>query len=295
MNTVKYLLATTVLAGGLMLSDGALAEDQSTNTTTNTTTTNTQNETAAATQVDVRAPAQRFIQDVNYARVALAMKDPAQAKDYINQARNQLTTLKNVSVDERQVSRVQSGRLIYREQPNTRNFYFPIETGPVNIRKVDTGPFWAPNKGAAVTDAEIVYITLDLNNDKADQRLNEATSQIDRNEFAAAQSTLESLMNQVVKEDNAVAMPHEKARDNLALARTFIAQRNYDGARYSLNHAKDALDEMEKSARYSDRKDRVLAMRQEVDRMQGDIKRNDPTVLEKADAKIQQWWEDLKD
>lgn len=244
---------------------------------------------------DPRIAAERLLQHVNYARISLAMKNLSQAKSHINEARSLVAVLKNASAEDRKVTRVESGRLIYKNEPKWRNYYFPIETGPIDVKKVSTGPFWAENKGAAVTDAEIVYLTLNLNGDRAETALGQAVAHIDKGDYPAAQSALASLIEDTVIEEKTADLPIEKARDNLALARSFIARRNYEGARFALGHAKDALDEMDKDERYRGRKDRLTAMRGEVYRMQQDISRNDPTLIERADAIIQKWWNDLKD
>jgi hypothetical protein len=315
MKMVTYGLAAALVVGSFALFGNVLAQGQSAADSNRDASANRSSEkvatdrsaasqqqsggqaanTAQMTPQGPRQAVERFIQHVNAARVALAMKDQAQASEHLRQARQQANILKNASADQRQVSRVESGRVIYQDQPNTRNYYFPVETGPVSMQKVETGPFWAKNKGAAVTDAEIVYLSLDLSGDKAEQRLSEAMNEIERNEISSAQATLDGLIDEVIKEDEVTPLPHEKARANMALARSFIAQQNYEGARFALDHAKDALEEMDDNSRYADRRDRNIAMRQEVERMQSDIQRNDPTMLERADAQIREWWNDLQE
>lgn len=240
-----------------------------------------------------RMAAERFVQHVNYARVALAMKNPGLAKNHIAQADSMLGALKQANTEERRISRVESGRVVYQYNTDYKYHYYPIEAGPVEVKKVKSGPFWA-KRGLAVTDAEIVYLTLDLTDDKADSYLSEAEMEINNNQLREADRTLASLIDDVVSVDERVALPLDKARDNIALARNFVLSGNYDGARYALRHADNALSDMEGDDNYAGRRNAIIAMRRDVNSLQNVIKRNDPSLMERADAQLTEWWRELK-
>jgi hypothetical protein len=186
-----------------------------------------------------------------------------------------------------------SGRLVYEKDTDYKYHYFPIEVGTVEIRKMGKGPFWA-KKGLAVTDAEIVYLTLDLTTHKPDEQLNAAENAIKEGKLADADEHLAQLTEQVVSVEDEEAMPLDKARDNITLARDFMAMNNYNGARFALSHADDALDDAQNDKRFSAHRDDIQSLRREVTHLEHIIAKNDPSLLGKADAKMAAWWHELK-
>ena len=284
---------TTALFSAMTLNTAMAA------TTESTITSDMQNHNAPPPMTsdvveDARVAAQRFVEHVNYARVALGMKDAATARQHVVSAQNMLNVLEANTAENRKVSRVESGRVSY-EHDKENNHYYPVETGPIKLKKVSSGPIWAGSKGVAVTDAEIVYLTVDVNGGKPEKLLTEANAQIAKNDLTGAQDTLASLVNSVISVDTTAEAPLDKARDNMALARSFIAAKNFDGARFALKHADDALNTMANDDKYKSHHPDIAGMRKDVGAMQDDIERKDPTMLEKADATIETWWNQMKD
>ena len=241
---------------------------------------------------DPRVAATSFVEHINFARVALAMRNTDLAKQHITQARNMVTVMKRATVEQRVIRQVESGRIVYQYDTEYKYHYFPIQTGPVQVKTMDNGPVWATND-LAVTDADIVYLTLDLTGDKAEKYLNAAQKATDSGLLKEADIQLAQLTEAVVTVDNKVAMPSVKARDNIALARNFIAGRNYEGASFALKHAYDALDEMQKDNNNKARLADITAMRKDVSNLQEYIALKDHNMIKKANAKMDEWWKDL--
>ncbi len=285
----RTLLITTILSTTLALSGTAsYAADSITSGTVKTAAS----PITKAEMADPRVAATSFVEHVNFARVALAMKNTDLAKQHITQARNMVTVIKSATVEQRVITQVESGRIVYKYDTEYKYHYFPIQTGPVQVKTMDNGPVWATND-LAVTDADIVYLTLDLTGDKAETHINEAEAAITANNLKLADEHLAQLTEAVVTVDSKVAMPSVKARDNIALARNFIAGKNYEGASYALKHADDALDEMQKDNNNKARLADIAAMRKDVSNLQEYIAKKDPNMIQKANAKMDKWWKDL--
>lgn len=233
-----------------------------------------------------------FVEHVNSARVALAMNKPNIAKQHIAQARETITFIKDGRTQERRIKEISSGRIVYQYDTEEKYHYFPVRSGPVYVQQMSSGPLWAAND-LAVTDADIVYLTLDFDGDEAQKYLNAADTAVTAGNLKEASSQLAKLTSTVMTVENQVAMPLNKARDNITLARGFIAGENYAGARYALRHADDALNAMEKSDIYKNQRRKIVSMRKDVKSLQGAITKKDPTLLEKADQQMEQWWEEL--
>ncbi len=243
---------------------------------------------------DPRLAAAGFVEHINYARVALAMKNTVLGKEHIEQARNMAVVIKGTATEPRRITEIQSGRIVYTYETDYQYHYFPIQAGPVEVKQMTNGPIWAKND-LAVTDADIVYLTLDLSGDTVEKHLTAAETAIAANDLKLADKHLAQLVEAIVTVDSKASMPNVKAQDNIALARNFIAGKNYDGAAYALKHADNALDEMQKDSNNKARLNDIATMRKDVNELQGYIAKKDPTMIQKADAKINKWWKDLKD
>jgi YfdX protein len=282
---------TTILSTGLMLGLAplALAAD---NITTDTMKSAGEPITKAEV-VDPRVAAASFVEHVNYARVALAMKKVDVAGQHIASARNMVTLIKGASAEKLRITEVESGRIVYQYDTEYKYHYFPIHTGPVQVKEIGDGPAWAKND-LAVTDADIVYLTLDLTDNKAETFLSATEAAIASNNLKEADNQLAKLTDAVVTIESKISVPSDKAHDNIGLARNFITAKNYDGARYALKHADNALDEMEQGETYKVRRPEIAVMRKDVNYLQEVVTQKDPTLIEQADRKVDKWWKDLK-
>lgn len=285
---MRTLIMTTILSTGMMLSS-SYAADNITTSTVKTAEVPLSKEVMA----DPRIAAGSFVEHVNYARVALAMKNTDLAKQHIIQANNMMTLIKGATTEQRRVTAVESGRVVYQYETTHKYHYFPIQTGPVQVKEISNGPVWATND-LAVTDADIVYLTLDLTGDKAETYLIKAQDDIAANDLKGADEQLAMLTDAVVSVDSRVSVPNDKARDNISLARNFISGKNYEGASFALKHADDALDEMQRSNLYKTHRANIVSMRKDVSDLQNYIAKKDPTMIQKADAKMDKWWNEMK-
>ncbi|MEQ1889658.1 MAG: YfdX family protein [Alphaproteobacteria bacterium] len=282
---------TTILSTGLMLGfqPFAMAADNITTDAVKTATDPISKEEVA----NPRVAAASFVEHVNFARVALAMKKAELARQHITQARNMVSLIKGASAEHHRVTEMESGRIVYQYDTQYKYHYFPILSGPVQVKELGDGPIWAKND-LAVTDADIVYLTLDLTEYKAEEHLNAAEAAIGANNFKEADDQLAKLIDAVVTVESRVSVPSDKAHDNIALARNFIAAKNYDGARYALKHADHALDEMQNGAAYKARLPEIAVMRKDVNYLQDVVTKKDPTLIEQANTKMDKWWKELK-
>ena len=80
----------------------------------------------------------------------------------------------------------------------------------------------------------------------------------------------------------------------IGIAQNFIRGKNYDGARFALGHADEALDEMQKDDIYKNHRVAINAMRQEVKDMRETIAKKDPTMLQKAGKTLDKWMKEVK-
>lgn len=284
---IKTLLITSMLSSAIILP--AYAADSITAATIKQANLPISNAEIA----DPRVGASAFIEHVNYARVALAMKNTDLAKQHIIEARNVAAFIKDTPTEKLRITEVQSGRVIYQYETEYKYHYFPINAGPVQVKTIDNGALWAKNS-LAVSDADIVYLSLDLTGNKVESYLTASEKAITAGNLKEAGNQLAKLTEVVVTVNSETSVPSDKAHDNIALARNFLAGKNYNGANYALKHADEALDEMLKADAYKEHREEIVAMRKDVSDLQSYIAKKDPTMIQKADAKMDKWWKELK-
>ena len=287
----RTLLITTMLSTGFFL--GYLPHVDAADTIVGKTVATSNAPITSEVVSDPRVAAQNFVAHVNYARVALAMKNADLALQHIGQARSMVVLITSATTDQRRIQNVTAGRVNYTFDTVHKYNYFPLEAGPMKIKEVSDGPIWAKNS-LAVSDAEIVMLTLDLSNDKAETYLTEAEAYVKEGKLVEAQTKLGELTDAVVSVDNKVSIPVDKAHDNISIARNFLSGQNYDGARYALGHADDALDEMQKDDAYKAHQDGLVEMRKQIKEMRAVITKRDPTVLQQSGTTLDKWMTDLK-
>ena len=290
MQTQNFLLSALLSSTFLVSSTGFALAAETIVTKTVTTSAEAISKDALT---DPRVAAQNFVAHVNYARVALAMKNGDLATMHIIQARNMIAIIMSVTTEQRMVARVVAGRVIYEYNTIHKYNYFPIETGLAEVKQVSDGPIWAKNS-LAVSDAEIVYLTLDLTNDRAEGYLKQAEDDIKVGKLSDAQDKLGELTDAVVTVDEKVAVPVDKAHDNIGIAQNFIKGKNYEGARFALGHADEALDAMQKDDVFAAHRPAIQAMRKEVSDMRVVIAKKDPTLMQKAGTQLDKWMTEVR-
>ncbi len=274
MTIKKLLIATTVLTS---LAFGAQANDK----------------------VLVGGPAYKaataLVNQTSLARYALASNDATAAKTHIEAAKVAGDALAKLSSEERRVTGVRSGRVSYDiKTEDGAYFYYPVETGTVTTKEVGSGPFWSSNKGLAVKDAELVYMTVDINGTEVQEDLNDALAEINKADMNDADEELADLLEDIITVEDRQEALAIKAKDNLQLTRDYLAAKNYDAARYPLKHAKSALEDMEGNKRYAAEQAAVQKYLKEVDRSEKIIAQKDPTAIEKLQKEWNTSWNDMK-
>ena len=135
--------------------------------------------------------------------------------------------------------------------------------------------------------AEAGVVVLRLH--EVDVGLDRAIRAIDSQDYMAAENALASVFRDAVVDEQEVDDPRLLIAENLALAKAFVNEEQYDSARLTLDHVKDHL----KIARKEDLPgidtatlDRFAT---ELDDMRADLARKDPSLLERVSAHLSSW------
>ncbi|MBN8532320.1 MAG: YfdX family protein [Alphaproteobacteria bacterium] len=233
--------------------------------------------------------ARKVLGYVSEARVASSNRQKDAAMSYIDAAQIELANIRNTKNHLETVG-VRFGRVLYGD---TGSYYIPIADDTYAVRSYAHGPFWSSDKAIAVRDVQLLNVDIAINPEKAIARLDTAKQKLGKDDWSAADDELEALLSESIRETASSGQPLTQLMDNIYLTRVLVRQSNFDGARYTLKHAKSALDDYEKTATDA-QKTRATALRQEIDSLQATIDKRDPTMMQQAASKVDEWWTDLK-
>lgn len=184
---------------------------------------------------------------------------------------------------------VMFGRVFYGD---SRSYYIPVADDTYAVRSYKQGPFWSGKKGMAVSDVQLVLVNISIDPEKAAQHIHTAQKDIAHKDYSKAQTELNDLLEESIRTVASSEQPFTRLQDNVYLTRVLLAQRNYDGARYALKHAKSALDDYAKTLAKPDA--RVNSMKLEIEALDKTIQQRDPSMLKQAEQKVEKWWKELK-
>jgi hypothetical protein len=227
---------------------------------------------------------------ISEARVAIGKENKEVANALLDSALQELNSIRNTQ-DNLQMMQVPFGRVLYGQ---VNSYYIPIADDIYAIRSYAHGPFWSPNKATAVRDVELVNVNIAINPDKAEAHLEAAKQKIATDDFSEADKELSYLLNESIHQTAAAGQPYAKLQDNIYLTRVLMRQQNYEAARFTLKHAREALNDYDKTNLSPDQRADAENLRREMETMDATIQKRSPTMLSKATDKVEQWWKDLK-
>lgn len=205
---------------------------------------------------ELKPAIQRFVERIQWARYALATKDPQRAQINLDEAEKHLEFIRNNSRLEETVKDtvIKSGKVTTSSTEEFSSYYIPLEEGPVVVRSLEAKETDARGnnmKGLAVASADMVYLNVDLTGQEAPAYIAKARAAMKSGDLRSADRALAEMIDKVATARVVETLPGEKAYDNALLAIKFLKDDNFSAARYSLNHVNDALKSMQGDARYN--------------------------------------------
>jgi hypothetical protein len=282
-------VATIMTVAGYSVQVLAAPQDQ-TAPTTLTPERNTPSQQTTASAASSFA-IEQLLQHVSRAQLLIHLGDKAGASDHIQQALAITRNLESSAPEQRTRTNVRTGIVSYLTGKNRNDYIVPLLDNVEVIKTYTTGPFWSDKKGLAVKDVRAVNATIAIDPAQAAKRLQKASEYIAKDKFEDTSDELVKFQKSIVVEEKAVHLPLQQAREDLMLAQ-FMVQRNFfEGSRFALKHADDALDNVKPAT--DERKERVKAMRNEIKQLEKTLAQKDPTITDNAMAQIKKWGDEL--
>jgi predicted negative regulator of RcsB-dependent stress response len=184
------------------------------------------------------------------------------------------------------------GKLTHEEESTTRVFYIPIVDESFMVHGFDTRG--GKREKIRETDAKLVHAHVSLDIRKAVSGLTDAKAALEKKDVTAAEKALNGILSATVADEVIVSDPLHVAHDNLILAENLLGEKRYDAARYALKYARKGLGDYSSRLYDPARKQPVERMQRDIDELSEQLRKEDPTTLQKAGDTVKGWGATLK-
>ncbi len=207
------------------------------------------------------------------------------AKADVAEALKLATALEKGAPEVKSKETVSFGKLSYELEGKTKNFYVPIVDDSFMVHGLEKRGK-AKDSKLRETDAVTVHTHVLLDVRKAVSGLTEAKAALESGEPSKAGKALNGILNAAIGSEVAVTDPLQTVHDNLVLAENLLREKRYDAARFALKYARKGLGDY---ARHGDEKAHAEQLQKDIDGLSEQLRKEDPTVLQKSADTVKGW------
>lgn len=184
------------------------------------------------------------------------------------------------------------GKLTHEEESATRVFYIPIVDESFMLRGFDTSG--GKSEKIRETDARMVHAHVSLDIRKAVSGLTDAKAALEKKDARAAEQALTGILSAAVADEVVASEPLHVAHDNLVLAENLLREKRYDAARFALKYARKGFEDYGSRAHDPAQKQHAERMQKDIDALSEQLRKEDPTGLQKAADTVKGWGAKVK-
>lgn len=184
------------------------------------------------------------------------------------------------------------GKLTHEEESTTRVFYIPIVDESFMVHGLDVRG--GKREKIRETDAKIVHVHVSLDIRKAISGLTDAKAALKKKDAMAAEKALNGILSTAVADEVIVSDPLHVAHDNLILAENLLREQRYSAARFALKYARKGLGDYSSRLHDPTQKQHAEQMQKDIDELSEQLRKEDPTTLQKAGDTVKGWGATVK-
>lgn len=179
------------------------------------------------------------------------------------------------------------GKLTHEEESTTRVFYIPIVDESFMVHGLDTRG--GKHEKIRETDAKMVHAHVSLDVRKAVSGLMDAKAALEKKDAKAAEKALNGILSATLVNEVIVSDPLHVAHDNLILAENLLREKRYAAARFALKYARKGFDDYGSQVHDPAQKQHAERMQKDIDALSEQLRKEDPTTLQKAGDTVKDW------
>ena len=232
--------------------------------------------------------ASQMMGHVAIANIALLHNLPDEATENVQKALTIATKLEGQTA-QLNADSMKLGKLSYHfVSGESHDYWLPVENNAFVVSSLDSEFMKSKKPKAAAEDAQIVTTKITLNTKQVLNSLEKASRALSAKDYGNAQVALFNAMDSTISRETISELPLVTAQDNLVLAKELLKSKDFDGASYALNHAKNALADYKKDAG-KDKSAEAGKLQAEISALQKEMKTDKPSASAKIENHIENW------
>lgn len=124
--------------------------------------------------------------------------------------------------------------------------------------------------------------------------LDNALQDIRKKEYSQAQSALAAIFKGAIIDETEIDDPILAISGNLALAKAFLSERQYDKARFTLEYVQKRLSDAKNTSLSGVDQASVDKLSTDLDNLQAELKKEDPTLTQRISDQFDHWKKAVK-
>lgn len=222
-----------------------------------------------------QALANKMMGHISLARFALAIKLPRQAVHQIEKAQIIEAVLTSQLPGPRIDAAFNYGKIDYAKNARVKEHYVPVVDDVLLISDYEDIFNYLKKLNVQETDASLVQLKIAINLDDIKVALDNALrSTLEHKEYEKAQQTLAAAFSNAVIEEKEIEDPVLAISENLALAKAFLNNAQYEKSRFTFKYVQARLNDAHNA---SIDENIVKKFTAELDELQMALRRKDPS------------------
>ncbi len=230
--------------------------------------------------------ANKMMGHIDLARFALAIKLPRQAEHQIEKAQIIKAVLASQLSGPRIDTAFNYGRIDYAKNARVKDHYVPVVDDVLLISDYEDIFNYLKKLNVQETDASLVQLKIAINLDDIKAALDDAFQLIGHKDYEKAQQLLAAVFSNTVIEEKEIEDPVLAISENLALAKAFLNNAQYEKSRITFKYVQARLDDARDTGIDENAVKRFTA---ELDELQTALRRKDPSMALSIYDHIDEW------
>lgn len=225
---------------------------------------------------------------ISLARFALAIKQPRQAVHQIEKAQIIAANLGSQLPAPRINADFNYGKIDYAKNTRVKDYYVPVVDDVLLISDYDDIFNYLRTLNVQETGASLVRLKIAINLNDIEAALDSALrSVLEYKKYEEAQQTLATTFNHAVIEEKEIEDPVLAISENLALAKAFLNNGQYDKSRSTFKYVQARLNGMQDAGSMDENS--VKRFTTELGELQIALRKNDPSKALSIYDHIDEW------
>lgn len=233
--------------------------------------------------------AHKMMGHINLAQMALNLNLPSEASKQIDRARGLEEELALRMPELKLDSSFEYGKVTYEDKSTLTDHYIPVIDDTFLVS--DYKDIYKRANAVDVDElsAGVMHLRVAVDLREVSTALDAADKAIDSENYTTAATALGEVFKNAIVDEDELDDPKLLIAENLALAKAFVAQEQYDSARLTLEHVQDRLKTARKDKLADVNEESLDEFSTELDHIRADLRKKDPTLLQRVSDGLDNW------